>query len=196
MNQYKQRCPWPGTDQLYVNYHDTEWGVPLYNDNKLFEFLSLESAQAGLSWYTILKKRENYREAFKQLDPIVVAKFTQRDIDRLMQNVGIVRNLAKIKAAINNASAFIEIQKEFGSFSIYQWQFVDGAPKINSWNTLKDIPTITQESETYSKDLKKRGFKFLGPTTIYAHMQASGMVNDHLVNCPRYLEVQNNNITS
>jgi len=190
MNQPKKRCPWENTDPLFRDYHDKEWGTPLYDDNTLFEFLTLESAQAGLSWSTILKKRENYQKAFKQFDPVKVSKFDQSDIEKLMNNAGIVRNLAKIKAAINNAKRFLEIQKEFGSFSKYQWSFVEDKPRVNGWKTMKQIPAITTESENFAKDLKKRGFKFLGPTTVYAHMQATGMVNDHVIDCLRYSELQ------
>lgn len=190
MTKLKRRCNWSTTNPLFIEYHDNEWGVPLYDDYRLFEFLVLESAQAGLSWSTILNKRENYRKAFKNFDPVKVAKFNQKNIDILMQNAGIVRNLLKIKAAINNAKQFLMIQKEFGSFSKYQWSFVGEKPKVNKWKKLEQIPAITTESTAFAKDLKKRGFKFLGPTTVYAHMQASGMVNDHTVDCFRYKEVQ------
>lgn len=190
MSKPKHRCPWSNTNPLFIEYHDNEWGVPLDDDNLLFEFLVLESAQAGLSWNTILNKRENFRKAFKQFDPVKVAKFNQKNIDALMQNAGIIRNLAKIKAAINNAKQFLTIQKEFGSFSKYQLSFVGGKPKVNKWKKMGQIPAITPESEKFAKDLKKRGFKFLGPTTVYAHMQATGMVNDHLTDCFRYKEVQ------
>lgn len=181
-----KRCGWCGTDPLYVKYHDREWGVPVRNDQKLFEFLTLESAQAGLSWITILKKRENYRTAFLNFDPVKVSRFSEAAVKRLLKNAGIVRNEMKIRAAINNAQRFLEIQKEFSSFSKYQWSFVGGKPKINKLKSLKDIKAMTKESEAFAKDLKKRGFKFLGPTTVYAHMQACGMVNDHLMSCFRY----------
>lgn len=167
------RCPWLDTSKEdYVAYHDQEWGVPLYDDHRLFEFITLESAQAGLSWYTILKKRDGYRSAFKNFVVEEVAKMTEDDVERLMQFEGIIRNRAKIAATINNAQRFIEIQKEFGSFSNYQWQFVGGKPLVNNLDKLEDYPAITEASTAFAKDLKKRGFKFLGPTTVYAHMQA------------------------
>ncbi|MED5514778.1 MAG: DNA-3-methyladenine glycosylase I [Pseudomonadota bacterium] len=170
-------------------YHDQEWGVPLYDDHRLFEFITLESAQAGLSWYTILKKRDGYRSAFKNFVVEEVAKMTEDDVERLMQFEGIIRNRAKIAATINNAQRFIEIQKEFGSFSNYQWQFVGGKPLVNNLDKLEDYPAITEASTAFAKDLKKRGFKFLGPTTVYAHMQACGMVNDHSNDCFRKQEI-------
>ena len=188
-----KRCPWPTvTDPLYVAYHDEEWGVPIYDDQKIFEFLILESAQAGLSWRTVLNKRENYRKAFAGFDPSKVARFTAKDVERLLQNAGIIRNRMKIEAAINNAKRFLTIQKEFGTFAKYIWGFVGGKPIRNRWRTLKDLPVVTKEAETLSKDLKTRGFKFLGPTVIYAHMQATGMVNDHMVDCFRYKELNTN----
>jgi DNA-3-methyladenine glycosylase I len=186
----KTRCPWPTPgDQLYIDYHDLEWGVPVYDDRKIFEFLVLESAQAGLSWRTVLYKRENYRKAFAGFDPVKVARFTAKDVEKLMGNAGIIRNRMKIEAAINNAKRFLEVQKEFGSFSKYIWGFVGGKPVKNRCRTIKDVPVLTPEAEALAKDLKKRGFKFLGPTVIYAHMQATGMVNDHFVDCFRYKEV-------
>ncbi len=186
----KCRCPWLDTSKPdYVHYHDTEWGVPLFDDTRLFEFLTLESAQAGLSWYTVLKKRDNYRAAFAGFDPNKVAKFDDADVERLMQNAGIIRNRQKITAAINNAQRFLEIQQEFGSFANYQWGFVNNSPIQNNPKTLADYPATTAISEAFAKDLKKRGFKFLGPTTVYAHMQASGMVNDHSADCYRKDEV-------
>lgn len=186
----KKRCPWVPLDkEFYVEYHDKEWGVPLYDDQKIFEFLTLESAQAGLSWETILKKREGYRKAFKNFDPVKVSKMNNKDIDILLQNPNIIRNRLKIEATINNAKKFLETQKEFGSFSAYMWGFVDNKPIQHKLKTLKDYPATTKESEIFAKDLKKRGFKFLGPTTVYAHMQASGMVNDHSVDCFRRREV-------
>lgn len=185
MNE-KQRCQWAGNDPLYVEYHDTEWGVPVYDDKKLFEFLTLESAQAGLSWITILKKRENYRKAFAGFDPDAVAKYTSHDIEALMLNAGIVRNRLKVAAAVTNARRFLEIQQEFGSFSVYQWRFVNNTPLQNKWTTASQVPATSLEAEAFSKDLKKRGFKFVGPTIIYAHMQACGMVNDHTTDCFRY----------
>ncbi|OUS74664.1 DNA-3-methyladenine glycosylase [Pseudoalteromonas sp. A601] len=184
------RCPWLDTSkQDYVTYHDEEWGVPLYDDQKLFEFITLESAQAGLSWYTILKKRDGYRRAFANFDVKTVASFSEADIERLMLDESIVRNRLKISATINNAKRFLEIQQEFGSFSNYQWQFVDNQPQVSNLNELSDYPAITEASTAFAKDLKKRGFKFLGPTTVYAHMQASGMVNDHSNDCFRKAEI-------
>ncbi|WP_214823922.1 DNA-3-methyladenine glycosylase I [Exiguobacterium algae] len=177
------RCPWCGDDPLYVAYHDEEWGKPVHDDLKHFECLTLESAQAGLSWITILRKRENYRSAYSDFDVHTVAGFTEDDIERLMQNSGIVRNRRKIEASINNAQRFLDIQKEFGSFDAYIWSFVDGEPIINQWETIDEIPATTELSTRLSKDLKKRGFKFLGPTTVYAHLQATGLVNDHLMSC-------------
>ncbi|MCA9191751.1 MAG: DNA-3-methyladenine glycosylase I [Planctomycetales bacterium] len=184
-----QRCAWCGTDPLYVSYHDQEWGVPLHDDQRLFEFLTLESAQAGLSWITILRKRENYRKAFANFDPVKVARFSEKKFEKLMQDSGIIRNTAKVRAAIHNAGRFLDVQAEFGSFDAYNWQFVDGRAIQNKWKTLKQIPAVSSISEKFSKDLKQRGFKFLGPTTVYAHMQATGMVNDHLACCFRYHEV-------
>jgi len=189
MQDTRHRCSWTGSDPLYIRYHDEEWGVPVHDDKTLFEFLVLESAQAGLSWSTILKKRENYRQAFANFDITKVARYTQEDVDTLLSNQGIVRNRLKITAAINNAQRFLEIQKEHGNFARYQWQFVDNAPKQNKWRDTSQIPAITLESERFSKDLKKRGFRFLGPTTVYAHMQATGMVNDHTIDCFRYAEL-------
>ncbi len=183
------RCPWPKDDPLYIDYHDKEWGVPVHDDGKLFEFLTLEAAQAGLSWLTVLRKRENYRKAFSDFNPAKVARFTERDVRRLMGNAGIIRNEQKIRAAINNAREFLKVQKEFGSFDDYSWRFVDGKPIVNKWKTLKQLPVTSKESDAFSADLKARGFKFVGPTIIYAHMQACGMVNDHLVSCFRYEEV-------
>lgn len=190
MPSKKQRCAWANGDPLYEEYHDTEWGKPLKDDNLLFEFLILEGFQAGLSWITILKKRENFRKAFSNFDARKIVKYTQKDIDRLMQDAGIIRNKLKINAAINNAQVFLELQKEFGTFSNYFWGFTDGKPIVNKWKKMRQIPAKTELAETISKDMKKRGFKFVGPTIIYAHMQATGMVNDHLVNCPRWAEVQ------
>jgi len=185
-----KRCAWPvAGDKLYEDYHDLEWGVPVYDDQKIFEFLVLESAQAGLSWRTVLHKRENYRKAFAGFDPQKVARFTSKEVDKLLLNAGIIRNRLKVEAAINNAKRFLEIQKEFGTFSKYIWGFVGGKPIKNKWKTLKDLPVMTPQAEALAKDLKKRGFKFLGPTVMYAHMQATGMVNDHRVECFRYKEV-------
>lgn len=182
-----KRCAWvPAGDELYERYHDEEWGVPVHDDRKLFEFLILESAQAGLSWITVLRKRENYRRLFAGFDPKKVARFTPADVERLMQDAGIIRNRAKIEAAITNAQAFLKIQKEWGSFSSYIWAFVGGRPVQNQWTSFKSLPAKTETAEALAKDLKKRGFKFLGPTVLYAHMQATGMVNDHTTDCFRY----------
>jgi DNA-3-methyladenine glycosylase I len=183
------RCPWANTE-LYAEYHDREWGVPLHNDRGLFEFLVLEGAQAGLSWLTILKKRENYRAAFDEFDPEKVARYGSREVKRLMNDAGIVRNQLKIESAIQNAKAFLKVQKEFGSFDKYSWEFVGGKSIQNRWRKLSDLPARTPESDALSKDLKQRGFNFVGSTIIYAHMQATGMVNDHLVNCPRHAELR------
>ncbi len=185
----KQRCGWVrDVCDEYVAYHDQEWGVPVRNDRQQFEFLILEGAQAGLSWWTILNKREGYRKAFAEFDPEKVARFTPKRIARLLENPGIVRNKLKVNAAVTNAQAFLEVQEEFGSFGDYIWDFVDGKPIQNKWKQLKDIPATTTLSDTLSKDLKRRGFKFVGSTIIYAHMQATGMVNDHLTSCFRYKE--------
>ena len=186
----KKRCTWCGSDPLYVAYHDKEWGLPIHDDQLLFEFLILEGAQAGLSWLTILKKRENYRKAFDAFNPKVVANYTEDDINRLMADAGIVRNRLKIESAIKNAQGVLKIQAEFGSFDAYLWKYVDGRPLQNKWKTLEDIPVQTQISETMSKDLKKRGFNFVGPTICYAFMQAIGMVNDHTTDCFKYGEVK------
>jgi DNA-3-methyladenine glycosylase I len=174
---------------LSVAYHDEEWGVPLHEDRLLFEFLVLEGAQAGLSWSTILRKREAYREAFDRFDPRKVARYDKRKIAALLANAGIVRNRAKIESAMKNAKAFLEVQAEFGSFDAYQWRFVDGRPIQNRWRALGDLPPRTAQSDAMSKDLKSRGFTFVGPTIVYAHMQAVGMVNDHVIDCFRYAEV-------
>lgn len=180
------RCGWVDLSKPdYVAYHDTEWGVPVYDDQRLFEFLTLEAAQAGLSWYTVLKKREHYRAAFAGFDPVLVARFDAAKTAELLQNPGIIRNRLKIAAAINNAARFLEIQAEFGSFSAYQWRFVEGTPQVNSIAGPADYRATSPESDAMSKNLKKRGFKFVGSTIIYAHMQACGMVNDHHNNCFR-----------
>jgi DNA-3-methyladenine glycosylase I len=184
------RCEWSGTDPLYIEYHDTEWGVPVYDDRLLFEFLILEGAQAGLSWITILRKRPAYRSAFDDFDPAKVARYDARKIERLLTNPGIVRNRLKIESAVQNARAFLEVQEEFGSFSDYQWSFVDGKPIQNRYRTRSDVPATSPESDALSKDLKRRNFKFVGSTIIYAHMQAVGMVNDHVVGCFRRRELQ------
>lgn len=183
------RCPWCGDDPLYVAYHDTEWGVPVHDDARLFEFLVLEGAQAGLSWLTILRKRENYRRAFAGFDVRRVARYGEKEVASLMQDAGIVRNRLKIESAVANARAFLAVQEAFGSFAAYQWDFVDGKPMLNRWRTLADVPASTPVSDALSKDLKRRGFKFVGSTICYAHMQAVGMVNDHLVDCPRHREL-------
>ena len=185
----KSRCSWSTSDPLYINYHDTEWGVPLHDDRRLFEFLILDGAQAGLSWITILKKRQNYRKAFDYFDPQKIAEYDSRKVSELLSNKGIVRNKLKIKAAIQNAASFMTVQKEFGSFDSYIWQFVGGQTIKNKWKTLEEIPAQTRESAAMSADLKKRGFKFIGPTICYAFMQAAGLVNDHVVDCFRYEEV-------
>lgn len=185
-----KRCPWAKeTNPLYMAYHDEEWGLPVHDDRLLFEFLILEGAQAGLSWETILNKRQNYRKAFAMFDPKKVAKFDLKKQRELLKNPGIVRNRLKIAAAIQNAKAFLQVQKEFGSFDAYIWRFVNGRPIVNSWSDFKKIPPRTAESDAMSKDLKKRGFKFIGSTICYAFMQAVGMVNDHLVGCFRYRKV-------
>ncbi|BBD09895.1 DNA-3-methyladenine glycosylase I [Desulfovibrio ferrophilus] len=181
-----QRCNWALSPDEMTRYHDEEWGIPEHDDTKHFEFLILESAQAGLSWLTILRRREGYRQAFAGFDPILVAQFTDADEERLMNDAGIIRNRAKIKAAINNAARFQEIQAEFGSFDAYIWDFVNGRPIQNTWSAMDQLPATTPASDALSKDLKRRGFKFVGPTTIYAHMQATGLVNDHLTSCFRY----------
>ena len=185
----KTRCSWCGDDPLYVAYHDEDWGVPVYDDRTLFEFLILEGAQAGLSWSTILKKREGYRAAFDGFDPAIVARYDERKTAELLADAGIVRNRLKVASAVTNAQAFLAVQEEYGSFSNYIWAFVDGAPIQNQWRTLAEIPAKTPLAETISKDLKKRGFRFVGPTIVYAHMQATGMVNDHVVDCFRYPEI-------
>ena len=184
-----KRCTWAGTDPLYVKYHDTEWGVPLHHDRKLFEFLLLDGFQAGLSWITILKKRSNYRKAFDHFDPQKIAVYNSAKVEELLCNKGIIRNRLKIEAAIQNARSFLVIKKEFGSFDKYIWQFTDGKTIKNAWKKLADIPAHTSESAAMSHDLKKRGFKFVGPTICYAFMQAAGMVNDHTVDCFRYHQV-------
>ncbi len=182
----KQRCSWCENNPLYIKYHDEEWGLPVKNDAKLFEFLILETFQAGLSWLTVLKKRENFRKAFDYFDYLKVAKYDEKKFNSLLQDAGIIRNKLKIRATITNAQAFIKIQEEFGSFSNYIWGFTDGKVIKNNWKTLAEIPAKTTLSDTISKDLKKRGFKFVGSTIIYAHLQATGMVNDHLISCFRY----------
>ncbi len=185
----KARCVWCGDDPLYQAYHDTEWGVPLHDDHALFEFLILEGAQAGLSWITILKKRENYRAAFDGFDATRIARYDANKIESLLQNPGIVRNRLKVAAAVTNAQKFLDVQSEFGSFDKFIWQFVDGKPKQNARRSIANIPPSTPESDAMSKELKRRGFKFVGSTICYAHMQATGMVNDHTTDCFRYEEL-------
>lgn len=185
------RCPWlKAGDALYEAYHDREWGVPVHDDVKMFEFLVLESAQAGLSWLTVLRKRENYRKAFAGFDSVKVSKFTSLKVEKLMQDAGIIRNRAKIEATINNAKRFLEVQKEFGTFDAYIWGFVGGKSKQGNVKKLSDYKPTTKESDALSKDLKRRGFKFLGSTVVYAHMQATGMVNDHVTSCFRHAQVK------
>ncbi|MEO6097766.1 MAG: DNA-3-methyladenine glycosylase I [Fibrobacteria bacterium] len=188
---FQTRCPWVDTEKPdYVEYHDSEWGVPVHDDRILFEFLTLEAAQAGLSWYTVLRKRGNYRKAFAGFDPAKVAGFGDKQIERLMADAGIIRNRAKILAAINNAARFLEVQKEFGSFDAYIWGFTGGKPIVNALRTRADYRATSPESDALSKDLRKRGFKFVGSTIIYAHMQATGMVNDHILDCFRHKQVK------
>jgi len=185
-----QRCEWGVSDDpLYLAYHDEEWGVPSHDDRHLFEMLVLEGAQAGLSWATILRKREGYRRAFAGFDPEAVARFGRRDIARLLEDPGIVRNRLKVESAVNNAARVLEVQEELGSLHTYLWSFVDGRPIVNGWTRLQDLPAETPESEAMSKDLKRRGFRFVGSTVCYAFMQAVGMVNDHVVSCFRYRQV-------
>lgn len=185
----KARCAWAGSDALYQQYHDTEWGVPVHDDQRLFEFLILEGAQAGLSWITILRKRENYRAAFDDFDATRIARYDANKIESLLQNTGIVRNRLKVQAAIINAQKFLEIQESHGSFDAFVWQFVGGTPRQNHWRGLAEVPASTVESDAMSKILKQRGFKFVGSTICYAFMQATGMVNDHTVNCFRYAKL-------
>ena len=183
------RCAWRSNDPLYCDYHDREWGVPVHDDRALFEFLILEGAQAGLSWLTILRKRDGYRQAFAGFDPETVARFDDAAVARLLANAGIVRNRLKIESAVGNARAFLKVQEEFGSFAAYQWRFVNGVPIQNSWKSLREVPASTPLSDAISRDLKQRGFRFVGSTIIYAHMQAVGMVNDHTTDCFRWREL-------
>lgn len=185
-----KRCEWPGADPLYIDYHDTEWGVPVHDDRLLFEFLILEGFQAGLSWLTILRKRENFRRAFDDFDPVKIASYGPEKIQSLLADAGIIRNKLKVNAAVTNAQAFLKVQDEFGSFDRYIWQFVNGQPIQNQFRSIQEIPATSPESDRMSKDLKKRGFKFVGSTICYAHMQATGMVNDHIVSCFRYDEIK------
>ena len=187
----KIRCAWPGDDPLYCAYHDEEWGVPLHDDRRLFEFLILEGAQAGLSWITILRKRENYRAAFDDFDPMRIARYDANKIESLLQDAGIVRNRLKVEAAVVNAQKFLDVQDEFCSFDRFIWRFVGNKPRQNKWRSLAEIPASTSESDAMSKELKRRGFKFVGSTICYAHMQATGMVNDHTTNCFRHAELRN-----
>ena len=184
-----KRCEWAGTEPLYVAYHDEEWGVPAHDDRRLFEMLILEGAQAGLSWSTILNKRHNYRRAFENFEPEIVAGYDDAKVEVLLADPGIVRNRLKVESAVRNARAFLDVQAEFGSFDAYIWGFVNGAPVVNAWKALGEIPAKTPESEAMSKDLKKRGFNFVGATICYAYMQSVGMVNDHVVDCFRYAEL-------
>ena len=184
------RCGWSVNDPIYIEYHDNEWGIPVHDDRKLFEFLVLEGAQAGLSWLTVLKKREGYRKAFADFDPEKVARFTQKKIEKLLQDASIIRNKLKVNSAVTNAKAFLRVQEEFGSFDKYIWGFTDGKVIHNTWKSLKEIPARTNESDIMSKDLISRGFKFVGSTIMYAHMQATGMVNDHVIECYRHKELK------
>src|SRR5579864_8998091 len=187
----KKRCAWVSeSNSLMLEYHDREWGVPVHSDNKHFEFLILEAAQAGLSWSIVLNKREGYRRAFSQFDPEKVARYSEARINTLTADPRIIRNRMKIAAAVKNARAFLAVREEYGSFDAYCWQFVDGRPRQNRWTTLRQIPATTRESDTFSRDLKRRGFSFVGSTVIYGHMQAVGMVNDHLIDCFRYRDVR------
>lgn len=186
-----KRCSWCGEDELYIKYHDKEWGVPVFDDRKQFEFMVLESAQAGLSWITILRKREAYRKAYENFDPVKVAEFDENKIGELLKYDGIIRNRRKIESSINNAKKFIEVQREFGSFSEYLWRFVDYKPIVNKWKSEAEVPTKTELSERISLDLRKRGFKFLGPIIVYSHLQATGLINDHIADCFRYDEIKN-----
>ena len=190
MNNTMKRCSWCDGHDIYIDYHDKEWGVPVFDDKKQFEFLVLESAQAGLSWLTILKRRENYRKAYDNFDPVKVANYGDKKIEELLNNEGIIRNRLKILASVNNAKLFLEIQDEYGSFSDYLWAFVDNKQVVNKWKKLSQVPSNTKLSDKITKDLKGRGFKFMGTTILYAHLQAVGLVNDHLVDCFRYEEVQ------
>lgn len=183
------RCTWPGIDPLMLAYHDKEWGTPAHDDRVHFEFLVLEAAQAGLSWAIVLRKREGYRKAFAGFDPEKVVRFTPARINKLLLDPGIIRNRLKVESAVSNARAFLEVQEEFGSFDAYCWRFVDGRPKVNKWTAMRQIPATTKESDAFSRDLKARGFRFVGSTVIYAHMQAVGMVNDHVTGCFRYKQL-------
>lgn len=185
------RCPWCGTTEIYVKYHDNEWGVPVHDDKKLFEFLVLEAAQAGLSWITVLNKRENYRIAYDDFDALTVAKYNEAKVEELMKNPGIIRNRRKIEASITNAKLFLKLQEEFGSFDKYLWNFVNNVSITNHWESILEVPAVSELSDRVSRDLKKRGFKFVGSTIIYSYLQAIGIINDHLVSCFRYQEINN-----
>ena len=189
MSDSRKRCEWCLGNELYIRYHDQEWGVPVHDDRTHFEFLILEGAQAGLNWLTVLKKREGYRKAFAGFDPEAVARFDDKRIETLLQNPAIIRNRLKVRSAVNNARQILKVQEEFGTFDEYVWRFVEGSPMINKWNSLSEIPATSKESDHLSKDLKKRGFNFVGSTIMYAHMQACGLVNDHIAACFRYKEV-------
>ncbi len=189
MDADKRRCEWVGSHPLEIVYHDTEWGVPVHDDRRLFELLILEGAQAGLNWLTVLKKRESYRDAFAGFDPADVARFDEARVEELLRNPGIIRNRLKVRSAIQNAQAFLTVQEEYGTFDAYVWRFVEGAPTVNTWRSMVEIPAQTPASERMSKALKKRGFNFVGPTICYAFMQAVGLVNDHTIDCFRYHEV-------
>jgi len=184
-----ERCAWAGDDPLYVRYHDEDWGVPVHEDRTHFEFLVLESAQAGLSWITILRRRESYRKLYDQFDPRIVAEYDEKKIEALLGDTGIIRNRMKVESSVNNARRFLEVQEEFGSFDRYLWDFVGGKPVVNCWSEMSQIPASTELSDRVSKDLKKRGFRFIGTTIMYAHLQAVGLVNDHLRSCFRYGEI-------
>lgn len=184
-----QRCDWPGSDELMIKYHDEEWGIPNHDDKKWFEYITLDTFQAGLSWSIVLNKRENFRKAFDNFDPKKIAEYDQTKVDELIQDTGIIRNKLKINATISNAKEFLEVQKEFGAFDNYIWRFVNGKPIVNQWKSIAELPASTPESDMLSKDLKSRGFKFVGTTICYAFMQSAGMVNDHLVHCFRYKEL-------
>lgn len=190
MPKTKTSCTWPSGNPLMIEYHDKEWGVPLHNDRKLFEYMILDAFQAGLSWNTIINKRKNFRKAFDNFDPVKISKYSEKKIESLMNDTGIIRNNLKIRAAITNAKAFLEVRKEFGTFDKYIWQFTGGKTIHNKWKTLKELPAKTKESDAMSKDLIKRGFKFVGSTICYAFIQAAGMVNDHIVSCWRYKEIR------
>jgi DNA-3-methyladenine glycosylase I len=188
---FQTRCPWPGDDELMISYHDLEWGVPLHDDRALFEFLVLDGFQAGLSWRSVLRRRDAFRRAFGGFDPALVAWFSQNDVERLLQDAEIIRNRAKVRAAVTNAQAFLKVRDEFGNFDRFIWKFTGGAPLVNRWEALSQVPARSEESDNMSRELVQRGFKFAGSVICYAFMQAAGMVNDHLVTCPRWAEVQN-----